>query len=91
MQQISINYWTHNSVKVKTILTKLYNLCKIEHRLSKFQNKSSVLPGVKEKLQQQEYKLVYSRLTLGYFLPLEVTKAMFYMSENELVVFKPEK
>ena len=87
MQQISINYWTHNSVKVKTILTKLYNLCKVEYRHSKFQNKSFVLPGVREKLQQQEYKLVYPHLTLGYFLPLKVTKAIFYMSENELLWF----
>lgn len=52
MQQIPINYWNHNSVKLRSILTKLCNLRKVEYNHSKFQNKQFALPRVREKQQQ---------------------------------------
>ena len=51
MQQIPNNYWNHNSAEVRSILTKLCNLHKVEHNHSKFQNEPFVWPRVRKAIE----------------------------------------
>lgn len=83
MQQIPINYWHYNSVKLKSILTKLCNLYKVEYNHSKFQNK----PRVRKTIE-----IILPPPQVGLLSSFENNQSFLKMPKNELLdVSKLEK